>query len=127
MLQKIDPKMHQFEVLLIDKNEHFEYICTNFEILADASQFNANAIKFDEAVKSYDSEHVKFKQGKLTNVMADSNQIEIECPDGKIEQVHYDALVISSGGTYVSPWRGQDKCLSMAEREAEVKAIREEM
>ena len=66
-------------------------------------------------------------QGKLTNVMADQNMVEITCPDGKVENVPYNALVISSGSTYVSPWRGQDKCLSMAERAEEVKNIREEM
>lgn len=66
-------------------------------------------------------------QGKLTNVMADQNMVEITCPDGKVENVPFDALVISSGSTYVSPWRGQDKCLSMTERADEVKIIREEM
>ena len=127
MLQKIDAQEKFYEILLIDKNEHFEYICANFEMLANENSFNENAIKFGDAVKSYNSSRVTFKQGKLTNVLADQNQAEITCPDGKVENVPYDALVIASGATYVSPWRGQDKCLSMAEREQEVKGIRDEM
>ena len=96
-------------------------------MLANAASFGENSIKFEDAIKSYDSSRVTFMQGKLTNVLADQNQAEITCPDGKVENIPYDALVIASGATYCSPWRGQDKCLSMAEREDEVKGIREEM
>ena len=127
MLQQIDPNEKQYEILLIDKNEHFEYICANFEMLANPNAFKDNAIKFEDAVKSYDSSRVTFKQGKLTNVLADQNQVEITCPDGKVENVPFDALVIASGASYCTPWRGQDKCLSMAEREEEVRLMREEM
>jgi hypothetical protein len=57
--------------MLIDKNEHFEYICANFEMTADEAAFKKNSIKFEEAVKSYESSRVCFKQGKLTNVLCD--------------------------------------------------------
>lgn len=65
-------------------------------------------IKFDEAVKSFRSESVKFKQGKLTNVDSDSNQIVLEVPGQKTEKVDYDILILVTGASYVSPWRGQD-------------------
>jgi NADH dehydrogenase FAD-containing subunit len=127
MLQQIDQEEVFYEILLIDKNEHFEYICGNFEMLANPSSFGENSIKFSNAIESYNSSRVSFMQGKLTNVLAAQNLVEVTNPEGKVEQVSYDALVISSGASYVSPWRGQDKCLSMAERESEVKEIREKM
>jgi hypothetical protein len=47
--------------MLIDKNEHFEYICANFEMLCNPEAFGENAIKFEDAIKSYDSSRVTFK------------------------------------------------------------------
>ena len=56
----IDPQEKQFEILLIDKNEHFEYICANFEMLCNPASFGENSIKFEDAIKSYDSSRVTF-------------------------------------------------------------------
>ena len=66
-------------------------------------------------------------QGKLTKVLDKENKVEITDPEGKVNTVDYDALVISTGASYVSPWRGEDRCLSLAEREAEVTEVRNKM
>jgi NADH dehydrogenase FAD-containing subunit len=60
MLQQIDQEEKLYEILLVDKNEHFEYICTNFEMLANPASFGDNSIKFEDAIKSYDSSRVTF-------------------------------------------------------------------
>ena len=124
MLQSLDPKEMLFDILLIDKNEHFEYICANFTSLANETAWGENTIKFSEAIKSYNSDRVTFKQGKLTNVLSSENQIEISLPDGKTEVVPYDCLVIATGASYVSPWRGANECLTHVQRGEEIAEIR---
>ena len=127
MLQQLDPKEIQFEVLIIDKNEHFEYICANFASLADENAWAKNTIKFTEAIKSYDSSRVTFKQGKLCNVLSDKNQVEIETLGGQKEMVPFDCLIIATGASYVSPWRGKNVVLTNEEREAEVSEVRKKI
>ena len=119
-LLKLDPKETMFEILLIDKNEHFEFICSNYQSYSDEESFKKNAIMFNEAVKSYESSRVSYKQAKLTCVQNDKNEIEVSLPDGSVESIPYDVLIISTGASYVSPWRGPDECLTLAQREAEV-------
>jgi NADPH-dependent 2,4-dienoyl-CoA reductase/sulfur reductase-like enzyme len=51
--------------------------------------------------------------------------VEICCPDGSVQNVPYDALVIVTGASYCAPWRGPNECLTQVQREAEVKEIRE--
>jgi NADH dehydrogenase FAD-containing subunit len=58
-------------------------------------------------VKSYESSRVNFKQGKLSNVLSDENQIEITTMDDEKETIPYDCLVIVTGASYVSPWKAQ--------------------
>ena len=79
--------------------------------------FKEHAIKFEDQVPSYGSEHVSFIWGRLLNVKADANAIEIEKKDGSTEEVTYDVLVLATGGGLVSPWRAEaDKLASLDER-----------
>jgi NADH dehydrogenase FAD-containing subunit len=71
MLLKCDPQEKQYEIMLIDKNEHFEFICVNYMAMVEDTAFAQNSIKFEEAVKSYQSKRVCFKQGKLCKVLSE--------------------------------------------------------
>lgn len=64
----------------------------------------------------------------MTNVSGNSQEIEVEVPGGQVEVINYDALVITTGATYVNPWRGDDdKMQTLDERKDEVKGIREQL
>lgn len=76
-LQSLDPSEMFYDILLIDKNEHYEFNPMNYTALADETAFGEVTVKFSEAIKSYSSDRVTFKQGKLTNVLSFENQVEI--------------------------------------------------
>ena len=59
-LLELDPWEVSYDILLIDKSEHFEFICSNFKMLAEESLFKQHAIMYEQAIKSYRSERVKF-------------------------------------------------------------------
>lgn len=116
------------EILFIDKSEHFEFICSNYKMLASEELFLNHSIKFDDAMKSYRSKRVSFKQGSLLNIDAKGNTITVKLPSQEEENVPYDALLIATGASYPSPWRGEDdKLCSMKDRNSEVQSYREDM
>jgi len=47
------------EIVIIDKNEHFEYICQIWECIKD-DFWNNNTVKFEDAIKSFGSPNVSF-------------------------------------------------------------------
>ena len=103
-------------------------MCSNYKSLSDADSFEHLTVTNHEAVKCYNSDNVKFKQAKLTKVRDASDEIEVQLPDGTTEVIGYDALVITTGGSYVAPWRGDDdKLQSLDDRRDEVKAVREQI
>ena len=102
-LQALDPQEHCFEITIVDKNPHFEFICSNFKSFVD-DDFSKNAIAFESMVKYYNSERVKFVQGKLTNVNHASNEVELE-HNGKSFKLPYDIISIVTGGQQTGPWR----------------------
>lgn len=54
-----------------------------------------------------------------------SDEIEVELPNGRTEVIGYDALVVATGGQYVAPWRGEDsKLQTLEERREEVTQVR---
>lgn len=69
-LQALDPNETQLEITIVDKNEHFEFICTQFLALAEDDQFKKNSIPFVDSIKFFKSDRVKFVQGKLVKVDA---------------------------------------------------------
>ena len=38
-LQAMDPKEEQFEILIVDKSHHFEFICSNYKALCEEGTF----------------------------------------------------------------------------------------
>lgn len=98
------------EILLIDRSQHFENFCGNYKMFVDEC-FVENSILFDDQMAHYGSSHISFKHGRLTNVLAEENAIEVEVPDGSTEKVSYDVLVLATGGSYQAPWRADDSKL----------------
>jgi thioredoxin reductase len=79
-------------------------------------------------VKSYGSDKVSFRQGKLTAVNEQANTITIETPGGSSDTVAYDALILCTGSNYCGPWRdGSDKMSPMETRHEEWKAAAEKV
>ena len=74
-LQELDPKEVLYEILLIDKSEHFENITENYKMLTKEGIFEQNTIKFDQAIKSYRSDRVTFKQGCLKDIDPVANTV----------------------------------------------------
>src|SRR5438105_2311639 len=67
-LLRLDPNGIKYEITLVDKNEYFEFICTNYEALVDPTRIKGLVIPYGTVIQSFRSEHVHFKQGKLIKV-----------------------------------------------------------
>lgn len=60
--------------------------------------------------------------------MPDQNQIEVEDSTGTKSMINYDVLVIVTGASYLSPWRGDtSEYQSLQQRDDEMKAFREKL
>jgi NADH dehydrogenase FAD-containing subunit len=51
-LLHIDPVGKRFEILILDKESHFEFICTNYFGLTEPEAFMKNAVPFETVMKS---------------------------------------------------------------------------
>ena len=108
-------------ITLIDKAEHFEFICTNYKTLCDDETFEYLSVMNENSLTEFDGK-VKFQQGLLTKVEKD--QIEL---DGN-KTIKFDALVLCTGAQYQSPWRdGTDGQKTRGERDQECKDVREQI
>eukprot|EP00347_Sterkiella_histriomuscorum_P009521 403340890 len=122
-------KDQQFEILLIDKNEYFEFVCTNTIGLTDETHLPRTLISMTKLRESFRSSAVAFKRARLVNV-SDKNQsidveiqkkssiastknilevndqhIRVEMEKPEIESINYDYLVICTGSQYDIPLR----------------------
>jgi len=78
-LKGLDPQ-EQLEILIIDQSPHFEFICSNYKALCDENVFEDHMIDNNEAVLSFSSPNITFKQGKLLSIRSDGKFIHIEKP-----------------------------------------------
>jgi len=67
--------------MLIDKNEYFEFTCTNTKGLIDENYFDRTTIDFKKVRSSFRDSKVSFKRGKLVRVSDKSQTIDIEVPN----------------------------------------------
>jgi len=49
-----------YDIVLVDKSDHFEFICANYKIWSE-DVFKENAVKFDEMLLSYNTKRISFK------------------------------------------------------------------
>ena len=49
-LQALDPNEEQFDILVVDKQSHFEFICSNYKILCEEDTFKKHAISHNAKV-----------------------------------------------------------------------------
>ena len=61
-LLHIDPEGKRFEILILDKESHFECICTNYFGLTEPEAFMKNAVDFETVMKTVNKNFVQFKQ-----------------------------------------------------------------
>lgn len=57
-LLHIDPNGKKFDILVIDKESHFEFICTNYFGLTEPEAFMKNAVSFETVNKSINKEFI---------------------------------------------------------------------
>ena len=113
----------------MDKQKHFEFICSNYKTLCEETTFKKHAVDFETGVKNgFNSNSVKYQQGKLVNVYPDENSIEVEDTEGAKSKISYDCLVIVTGASMVGPWRSEDDSMkSMEQRDQDVREFREKL
>ena len=97
-----------FEILMIDKNEYFEFICTAINGLTDENYFDQVSTPFNKLLQSFGSLHVHFKKGKLMKIHPSTKELDIEVIEptsssALIERLSYDFLVIATGSSYNFP------------------------
>jgi hypothetical protein len=56
----MDPKEEQFEILIVDKSHHFEFICSNYKALCEDDTFYKHSVSFETAMKGFNSQRVNF-------------------------------------------------------------------
>ena len=57
-LLHIDPDGKRFEILILDKETHFEFICTNYFGLTEPEAFMKNAVSYETVMKSVNKKFV---------------------------------------------------------------------
>ena len=128
-IQKMDPELKNVEILLIDKQPNFEIIWGMYMCFTDEGEYEKNLVyPHEEAIKSYGSSRVTFKQGMLTKVNSDENKIEIESIDGGASVIDYDILMIATGGSCASPLKAPDQeATTKEQRIADFKQYRDQI
>ena len=82
--------------MVIDKNDYFEYLCTNTKALIKDSYINDLTIKYEEILKSNENKF-EYRQGLLEQVNT-NNTIDVrKISTGALDPVGYDYLVICTG------------------------------
>lgn len=108
-LQAMDPELKSVEILLIDKQPNLEIIWGMYTCFTDEGYLESDLMyPHEEAVKSFGSSRISFKQGLLTKVNSDENKIEIDSVDGGASEIDYDILLIATGGSCASPLKAPD-------------------
>jgi len=119
---QLDPSLASFDVTVVDKQPHFEYIPSLPYAFATEGEFERNCILFETVTKSYNA-GIKFVQGLLYDVKVDENMITINYDEEELEDLSYDVLVIATGMWKNGPWKSADYdgTITMEERAAEWK------
>lgn len=94
-----------FNIILIDKNDYFEYTCTVARALVKESYINRITLQYAEIIKK-NKWKITFKQGLLSKVNSDST---IELVNKSMsELIKFDYLVICTGSFYNYPIKDID-------------------
>ena len=87
----------KFQVLIIDKNDYFEYVCTGSRSLVDDEHFDTTTLHYAQFIRSH-SNKATFMQGVLEKIEPCQNYIVVKTnSELGTEQIDYDFLVICTG------------------------------
>jgi len=89
-----------FNVLLIDRNDFFEYTCTNPRALVKSGQIEELTLQYQKLLR-LNNNKADFLQAELKRVKRTS--IDVELPNGEQESVPFDYLIICTGSYYNKP------------------------
>ncbi len=89
-----------FEVVIVDKNDYFEFICSNSKSLVNDEHFNNTSLHFAQYIRQH-SNKATFMQGALEEIVPSDNFVVIKTNTEKEnERIDYDFLVICTGSSY---------------------------
>ena len=97
------------EITMVDKSEHFEFICTNFKAWTDPKHFDKTSVLHKNSLDAYnkDGKRVSFVHGRLEEIKTPSREIVAVTSDKKNVVIPYDVLVLCTGSEYKFPWRAE--------------------
>lgn len=88
-----------FLVTIIDKNNYFEYVCTNPRALVKEQLIKDLTLRVDD-IRAGHSNKFDFIHGKVQSVL-NNNSINIcNFQTKQVENIIFDYLVIATGGSY---------------------------
>ena len=93
-------------IILIDKNAHFEFLCTMYKYLTEENKFEKISKPIDKdfiasiVPNGYDQDVVTFIQGSLTKVSERDKTVTLTKPDLSELKINFDALVLCTGVEY---------------------------
>jgi NADH dehydrogenase FAD-containing subunit len=113
-----------FDVTIIDKKDHFEYVASSLKCTVDEEWTLRNSVKFDDVLKGYQG-RIKFQQGELVNVHL-NDIITIKRADMSLVDIPYDILLLCTGYIYDPPVK-EEKVISLSERRQNLKNVYDEI
>ena len=96
-------------MVLVEKNEYFEYICTGSRSLVSNEHFDDISISYSTLIRSHANNRVECINGTLEKILANENLVMIRNnKNNEPEYMEYDYLVICTGSQYNEPIKDGD-------------------
>ena len=124
-LMQLDPKNQLFDIVMVDRADHYENLLNCFQGLWSPQQFELNTVPFGTMIEKVTHNRASFVHGRLKRVNAAENSITLATTDGENDEtVSYDILLICTGGSYCAPMRSaDDTVVTLEQRRAEVAEV----
>lgn len=106
-----------YKITVIDQNDYFEHICTNFKSFVDEDFPDRILRPLEKTAQSFDK--IDFLQATLLNVNLDDT-VTVQLKDGTSESVQFDYLVLCTGFSYSKPIKDAS-ALTLGDRKKSLK------
>ena len=110
----------QFKVTLVDRKDYFEHTTINLKCCVDKSHIDNVLFSYASILKAY-NHMFGYIQGTLETVNL-NNTIKIKKPNGHMQIVKFDILILCTGFSYIRPVKDEE-ALSLAARKQSLEAF----
>ena len=122
-LALVDKLKNHFEITLVERKDHFEYICNMPKFLVEAQHFlDSCSIRYETMLREPSSllgrarkKGLKFIQASLQSINPEKQVLTIVGESGNEQDLKYDVLALCTGNTFAEPVNS-DNALSQDER-----------